>query len=79
MFSIKRNGDFDRMYSEIKNLLKTMRIKNAEHIRDMFLKFDADRTGTINKANLKDLFRAVNLPVDDDLLDTVISCTVMRN
>ena len=38
----------------------------------MFLKYDSDRTGFISKENVKDLFRKVNLPLDDDIITTVI-------
>lgn len=37
----------------------------------MFLKYDADRTGYISKENIKDLFRKVSLPLDDDIIDNV--------
>lgn len=37
----------------------------------MFLKYDSDRTGFITKENIKDLFRKVSLPLDNDIIDTV--------
>ena len=39
----------------------------------MFLRYDADRTGFITRENLKDLFRKVSLPLDDDIINTVKS------
>ena len=62
-----------KLYSEIKNKLKSTRITNAEDIRQMFLRYDADRTGFITRENLKDLFRKVSLPLDDDIINTVKS------
>lgn len=67
----RRPGDFDRIYSEIRNKLKSSRITNSEEIRQMFLKYDSDRTGFISKENVKDLFRKVSLPLDDDIIDAV--------
>jgi hypothetical protein len=67
----RRNGDFEKIYAEIKNKLKSSRITNAEELRQMFLKYDSDRTGFISKENLKDLFRKVSLPLDNDIIDQV--------
>lgn len=71
-YFLSRPGDFDRIYAEIKNKLKASRITNAEDLRQMFLKYDSDRTGFISKENIKDLFRKVSLPLDDDIIDTVL-------
>ncbi|CAF0712493.1 unnamed protein product [Brachionus calyciflorus] len=68
----RRPGDFDKIYNEIKNKLKASRITNAEELRQMFLKYDTDRTGYISKENIKDLFRKVTLPLDDDIIDTMM-------
>lgn len=68
---VDRDGDFERLYQEIRNKLKSTRITNAEDIRQMFLRFDADRTGFITRENMKDLFRRVALPLDDDIIDAV--------
>ena len=73
LFYFKRPGDFDRIYSEIKNKLKSSRITNPEEIRQLFLKYDTDRSGYITKSNIKDLFRTVSLPLDDDIIDQVRS------
>jgi Ca2+-binding EF-hand superfamily protein len=37
----------------------------------MFLKIDSDRSGYISKENIKDLFRQISLPIDDDIVNTV--------
>ena len=66
-----REGDFARLYQEIRNKLKSTRITSAEDIRQMFLKYDADRTGFITRENIKDLFRKTSLPLDDDIIDAV--------
>ncbi len=68
-----RQGDFDRIYAEIKNKLKSSRINNAEELRALFLKYDSDRTGFISKENVKDLFRKVSLPLDDDIISTMMA------
>lgn len=68
---VRRQGDFDRIYSEIRNKLKSSRVTNSEDARTLFLKYDSDRTGYISKENIKDLFRKVSLPLDDDIIETV--------
>ena len=67
----RRPGDFERVYAEIKNKLRTSRITSAEELRQMFLKYDADRTGYVTKENVKDLFRKISLPLHDDIIDAV--------
>ena len=37
----------------------------------MFLKYDSDRTGFITKENIKDLFRKISLPLDNDIIGQV--------
>jgi Ca2+-binding EF-hand superfamily protein len=71
MFLFNRPGDFDRIYAEIKNKLKSSRITNPEELRQMFLKYDSDRTGFITKENIKDLFRKISLPLDNDIIGQV--------
>jgi hypothetical protein len=67
----RRPGDFERIYAEIKNKLRTSRITNSEELRQMFLKSDADRSGYVTKENVKDLFRKISLPLHDDIIDAV--------
>lgn len=66
-----RPGDHDRIYAEIRNKLKSSRITDSEELRQMFLRYDADRTGFISRENVKDLFRKISLPLDDDIIDAV--------
>ncbi len=37
----------------------------------MFLRYDSDRTGFLSRENVKDLFRKISLPLDDDIIDAV--------
>jgi Ca2+-binding EF-hand superfamily protein len=48
-----------------------MRITNHEEIRQMFLRYDKDRNGYITRENILDLFRQINLPLENDLIDAV--------
>jgi Ca2+-binding EF-hand superfamily protein len=48
-----------------------MRITNHEEIRQMFLRYDKDRNGYITRENIFDLFRPINLPLENDLVDAV--------
>ncbi|CAF4069854.1 unnamed protein product, partial [Adineta steineri] len=43
----RRPGDFIRLYAEIRNKLKALRITNHEQIRQMFLRYDKDRNGYV--------------------------------
>jgi hypothetical protein len=38
----------------------------------MFLRYDSDRSGFISRENIKDLFRQISLPLDDDIINTVL-------
>lgn len=69
----RRPGDFARLYGEIRNKLKQMRITNHEEIRQMFLRYDRDRNGFVSRENISDLFRQINLPLESDLIDAVRS------
>ncbi|CAF4007660.1 unnamed protein product, partial [Rotaria magnacalcarata] len=72
----RRPGDFIRLYAEVRNKLKHMRITNHEEIRQMFLRYDKDRQGFISRENINDIFRQINLPLDNDLTDAMIAeCT----
>ena len=44
----------------------------------MFLKYDSDRTGFITRENMKDLFRKVTLPLDDDIINAVCRKILLR-
>ena len=48
-----------------------MRITNHEEIRQMFLRYDKDRSGFVTRENIMDLFRQINLPLENDLIDAV--------
>jgi len=48
-----------------------MRITNHEQIRQMFLRYDKDRNGFIARENIVDLFRQINLPLENDIIDAV--------
>lgn len=69
---IKRKpGDFPRLYSEVRSKIKHMRITNHEQMRQMFLRYDRDRNGFVSRENIIDLFRQINLPLENDLIDAV--------
>ncbi|CAF3329328.1 unnamed protein product [Rotaria socialis] len=72
----RRPGDFIRLYAEVRNKLKHMRITNHEEIRQMFLRYDKDRSGFVTRENIMDLFRQINLPLENDLIDAMVAeCT----
>ena len=67
----RKPGDFIRLYAEIRSKLKGMRITNYGEIRRMFLRYDKDRNGYIARENIPDIFRQINLPLENDLIDAV--------
>lgn len=67
----RKPGDFQRLYSEVRNKIKHMRITNHEQMRQMFLRYDRDRNGFVSRENIIDLFRQINLPLENDLIDAV--------
>lgn len=69
----RKPGDFIRLYAEVRNKLKHMRITNHEEIRQMFLRYDKDRRGVITRDNIEDIFRQINLPLEKDLIDAMIA------
>jgi Ca2+-binding EF-hand superfamily protein len=48
-----------------------MRITNHEEIRQMFLRYDKDRNGFVSRENITDIFRQINLPLENDIIDAV--------
>ena len=48
-----------------------MHVTNHEEIRQMFLRYDKDRHGFISRENIVDLFRQINLPIENDIIDAV--------
>ncbi|CAF5227961.1 unnamed protein product [Rotaria magnacalcarata] len=50
-----------------------MRITNHEEIRQMFLRYDKDRSGFVTRENIMDLFRQINLPLENDLIDAMVA------
>ncbi len=67
----RKPGDFARLYAEVRNKIKHTRITNHEQMRQMFLRYDRDRNGFIARENIIDLFREINLPLENDLIDAV--------
>ncbi len=72
IFGIKCLGEHITIVEEeIRNKLKQMRITDHEQIRQMFLRYDRDRNGFISRENIVELFRQINLPLENDLIDAV--------
>ncbi|CAF3661129.1 unnamed protein product [Rotaria sordida] len=67
----RKPGDFICLYAEIRNKLQYMLITNPEEIRQMFLRYDKARNGYIAGENIFDIFRQINIPLDDDLIDAI--------
>ncbi|CAF1403233.1 unnamed protein product [Adineta steineri] len=75
----RKPGDFILLYAEIRNKLKSMRITNHEEIRQMFLRYDKDRSGYLSRESITDLLRQINLPLENDIIDAMIAeCATNR-
>ncbi|CAF4428543.1 unnamed protein product [Adineta steineri] len=56
-----------------------MRITNHEEIRQMFLRYDKDRSGYLSRESITDLLRQINLPLENDIIDAMIAeCATNR-
>ncbi|CAF0939175.1 unnamed protein product [Adineta ricciae] len=69
----RKPGDFIGLYAEIRSKLKGMRITDRSQIREMFLRYDKDRNGFIARENIPDIFRQINLPIENDLIDAMMA------
>lgn len=44
-------------------------------IDELFLRYDSNRSGFIDKTKLRDMCKAISLPLDDDVMDAVSTQT----
>ena len=65
-----------RLVREVKGQLKKIAITDKSNIRAMFLKYDKDRSGYLNKWKVKEMCKSLHLPQDDDILDEVSGKTI---
>ncbi|KAL5013732.1 hypothetical protein ScPMuIL_008002 [Solemya velum] len=74
---VKRgDGDLENLVKQVRAQLKKIAITDKTRVDVMFLRYDSDRTGFIDSKNMKDLCHRLQLPVDDDVINALISqCT----
>lgn len=74
---VKRSdGDLDILVRQVRAQLKKIAITDKMRVDEMFLRYDKDRTGFIDANNMRNLCRSLQLPVDDDVINALISqCT----
>lgn len=46
-------------------------IIGKNRIDELFLRYDTNRSGFIDKCKLRDMCKAISLPLDDDVMDAV--------
>ncbi|XP_013383143.1 EF-hand domain-containing protein 1-like [Lingula anatina] len=69
-------GDLENLVREVKAQLKKIAITGRQRIDDLFLKYDTDRSGYIDKDKLKYICKQIQLPLDDDVMDALVAqCT----
>ena len=64
-------GDLALMVGQVRAQLKKIAITDKCRVDEMFLRYNNDRTGFIDVNNLRDLCKRLQLPIDDDVLQTV--------
>ncbi|KAJ8322048.1 hypothetical protein KUTeg_000519 [Tegillarca granosa] len=70
------DGDLDILVRQVRAQLKKIAITDKMRVDEMFLRYDKDRTGFIDANNMRNLCRSLQLPVDDDVINALISqCT----
>lgn len=50
-------------------------LTGKNRIDELFLRYDANRSGFIDKENLRDMCKAISLPLDDDVMNAVSKFT----
>ncbi|KAK0042970.1 EF-hand domain-containing protein 1-like isoform X2 [Biomphalaria pfeifferi] len=68
----RQPGDLENMVRQVKAQLKKLSITDKSRIDEMFLRYNNDRTGYIDINNLRDLCKRLQLPIDQDVLESVI-------
>ncbi|XP_071118908.1 EF-hand domain-containing protein 1-like [Haliotis cracherodii] len=78
LMKVKRSeGDLENLVRQVRAQLKKIAITDKSRVDEMFLRYDTDRTGYIDCNNMRDLCRRLQLPVDDDVIEALVSqCTV---
>ncbi|XP_078584990.1 EF-hand domain-containing protein 1-like [Branchiostoma floridae x Branchiostoma japonicum] len=69
----RTGGDLSDLVQEVRFQLQKDNYMNHSSLREAFLWYDKDRSGKIDKSEVRNLCRRCNLPVDDDLLDALIA------
>ncbi|CAL1533193.1 unnamed protein product [Lymnaea stagnalis] len=74
----RQPGDLEYMVQQVRAQLKKLAITDKSRIDEMFLRYNNDRTGYIDINNLRDICKRLQLPVDQDVLQSVI-CLITAN
>lgn len=64
-------GDLDILVKQVRAQLKKIAITDKTRVDEMFLRYNKDRSGFIDAANMRNLCRSLQLPVDDDVIAAV--------
>ena len=56
---------------QVRAQLKKIAITDKTRVDEMFLRYNKDRSGFIDAANMRNLCRSLQLPVDDDVIAAV--------
>ena len=66
-----RDGDLDTLVQQVRAQLKKIAITDKTRVDEMFLRYNTDRTGYIDALNMRDLLKRLQLPADDDVVNSV--------
>ncbi|VUZ57000.1 unnamed protein product, partial [Hymenolepis diminuta] len=65
----RTQGDVDQMVDEMSVQLRKLSITDESSMGALFLKYNKNRAGYVNIDGLKDIFRKLQLPQDEDVLN----------
>jgi len=69
----RQAGDLELMVRQVRAQMKKIAVTDKSRVDEMFLRYNNDRTGYIDNKNLRDLCKRLQLPVDEDVLNAVVS------
>ncbi|KAF6020172.1 EFHC1 [Bugula neritina] len=74
----RESGDLEKLVNEVKGQVKKIAITGKHRIDELFLRYDTNRSGYIDKSKLRDMCKAISLPLDDDVMNALV-CQITSN
>lgn len=68
----RSSGDLQQLVNEVKGQVKKIAITGKNRIDELFLRYDSNRSGFIDKVKLRDMCKAISLPLDEDVMEALV-------